>query len=134
NIETSAFIKGDSLIVLAINRLENDRDFIIKLPYNVISGEVVLSLSNDSEELCQKSTIDISEPSQRLVVDLPGESVATYIFKLENSSTPVQEVMASGQTGQTVYYDLQGRRLNTPRGFCIERHADGTTRKVFMNE
>ena len=134
NIETSAFIKGDSLIVLAINRLENDRDFIIKLPYNVISGEVVLSLSNDSEELCQKSTIDISEPSQRLVVDLPGECVATYIFKLEDSLTPVQEVMQSGQNGQTVYYDLQGRRLNTPRGFCIERHADGTTRKVFMNE
>lgn len=133
-IEISAFTKGDSLIVMAINTLENDREFIIKLPFNVISGELVVSYGNESYELCQKSELEISEPSQRVVVGLPGKCIATYIFKLEESITSVEEVLQYGQSGPTVYYDLQGRRLTTPHGLCIERRADGTTRKVFMNE
>lgn len=133
-IEISAFTKGDSLIVMAINTLENDREFIIKLPFNVISGELVVSYGNESYELCQKSELEISEPSQRVVVGLPGKCIATYIFKLEESITSVEEVLQYGQSGPTVYYDLQGRRLTTPHGVCIERRADGTTRKVFMNE
>ena len=133
-IEISAFTKGDSLIVMAINTLENDREFIIKLPFNVISGELVVSYGNESYELCQKSELEISEPSQRVVVGLPGKCIATYIFKLEESITSVEEVLQYGQSGPTVYYDLQGRRLTTPHGLCIERRADGTTRKVFLNE
>ena len=30
------------------------------------------------------------------------------------------------------YYDLHGRRLDTPHGLCIERSANGKSRKVIM--
>ena len=133
-LEASAFIKGDKLIVMAINTLNTERSVIINLPYTVIGGEWVLSCGNESDELCQKATIDLSEPTKEPIVELPGKSVATYIFQLEEGVTPVEEVMTSEIVGHTIYYDLQGRRLSTPRGLCIERRADGTTRKVFINE
>ena len=29
---------------------------------------------------------------------------------------------------------MQGRRLDTPRGLCIERTADGTAKVVLVND
>ncbi|MCR5131531.1 MAG: endo-1,4-beta-xylanase xyn5A [Prevotella sp.] len=137
DLESSAFIKGDSLIVIAINSQTDDRDFIIKMettPYEVISGERLLSWGNEKTELCQKETIEIAEPSQRLVVGLPGKSVATYVFKLSQSSTAVQNARLTDADGPATYYDLQGRRLAHPSGLCIEKSADGTSRKVFVRK
>ena len=131
-IETSAFIKGDSLIVMAINTLESDRDFIVRLPYNVVSGERLLSWGNESDELCQTSPIEIEEPMQRVVVELPGQSLATYIFKLEDSGTAIKGQTRNDGSAKT-YYDLQGQRQAKPHGLCIERSADGTYRKVIIN-
>jgi single-stranded-DNA-specific exonuclease len=34
--------------------------------------------------------------------------------------------------GIKAYYDLQGRPLTVPHGLCIERSANGESRKVFM--
>jgi len=132
-VETSAFIKGDSLIVLAINTLTTDRDLIIKLPFNVTEGEMVLSWDNDTDELCQKYPIEgIDEPMQKLTVDLPAKSVATYIFKIEQEGTGIKELTQNETSGPKTYYDLQGRRLVKPQGLCIERSANGTARKVFI--
>ena len=130
-IETSAFVKGDSLIVLAINTLSSDRDFIIKLPFNVTSGDMMLSWGNETDELCQKYPVEVAEPSQRLVVDLPAQSVATYVFKIADEDTSVSSVATPAKPTKE-YYDLQGRRLVKPRGLCIERYSDGTSKKVFV--
>jgi glucuronoarabinoxylan endo-1,4-beta-xylanase len=131
-IETSAFIKGDSLIIMAINTLESDRDFIIKLPVSVESGELLLSVGNETEELCQKSSIEIAEPTQRLTVDLPAQCLATYIFKIQNEETAIKELKQNDAAVTKTYYDLQGRRLLKPRGLCIEHSSDGTSRKVYI--
>ena len=131
-IETSAFIKGDSLIIMAINTLESDRDFIIKLPVSVESGELLLSVGNETEELCQKSSIEIAEPTQRLTVDLPAQCLATYIFKIQNEETAIKELKQNDAAVTKTYYDLQGRRLLKPRGLCIEQSSDGTSRKVYI--
>ena len=133
-VETSAFIKGDSLIVMAINTLNTDRDFIINLPFNVKSCELLLSWGNTSDELCQKYPIDIEEPVQKVTVEMPAQSLATYIFKLEDSSTAISELKQTDHSGKVSYYDLQGRRLTVPKGLCIEKRADGSSRKVMMAE
>lgn len=130
--EASAFIKGDSLIIMAINATASDRDFIIKLPFNVVSGDVMLSWGNASEELCQKYPIEVAEPTPRLVVDLPTQSIATYVFKLEGGGTGIKELTQDPVAGSKTYYDLQGRRVNNPHGVCIERSADGTSRKIIV--
>lgn len=131
-IEASAFIKGDSLIVMAINTLTTDRDFIIKMPCNVTEGEMLLSWGNETDELCQKYPIEIADPTERMVVELPALSLATYIFKIADDGTAIKELSQTGKANAKTYYDLQGRRLDKPQGLCIERLADGTSRKVFI--
>ena len=130
-IETSAFIKGDSLIVMAINTLASDRDFIVKLPCNVTDCEMLLSWGNERDELCQKYPIEVAEPTNKLTVELPAECLATYIFKIANDGTGIKE-LTHAAAGSKTYYDLQGRRLAQPKGLCIEQNADGTSRKVFI--
>ncbi|MCR4853675.1 MAG: endo-1,4-beta-xylanase xyn5A [Prevotella sp.] len=132
-IETSAFIKGDSLIVTAINNTTSDRDFIIKLPCNVKSGEMLLSWGNNADELCQKYPIEeIVEPTNKPTVELPAKSLATYIFCINNDGTAISELTPTYHKGATTWYDLQGRQLAKPHGLCIERTADGTARKVLV--
>ena len=69
-----------------------------------------------------------------LSVVLPSKSVCTYIFKLDNGTTAIKEQKRQDVDGPKTYYDLQGRRLDKPRGLCIERHADGTSRKILIED
>jgi len=134
DIETSAYIKGDSLIVMAINTTGYDDELQITLPYKVKSGEVLRSIGNAKDELCQKSPITIDAPTQELTVSMPETSLNTYIFILENSQAAIKELKQTDNAGPKTYYDLQGRRLENPQGLCIERRADGTSRKVIIED
>ena len=134
SIETSAFIKGDSLIVMAINSTKNERDLKIKLPYSVKSGELLQSTGNETDHLCQQQELTISEPVQELTVTMPAQSLNTYIFMLEQSTTAIRELTQTTPAGPKTYYDLQGRRLTQPHGLCIERLPNGTSRKVYIDD
>ena len=128
----SSYIKGDSLIVMAINATTNERDLKIKLPYNVKSCLLWLSTGNESGNLCQKSDIDIEASTNELLTTLPAQSLSTYIFTIDQGSTAIENVKSETVDGPATYYDLQGRLLNEPHGLCIERSANGSTRKVMM--
>ncbi len=129
--ETSAYIKGDSLIVMAIDTTKNALDLKLNLPYKVKSGTHLLSTSNES--LCQEQPIDIGEPTNELTVPLPARSLNTYIFMIDQGSLAIEEHRSAADAGKKTYYDLSGRRLQSPRGLCIERSADGTSRKVIID-
>lgn len=128
--EYSAYIKDNKVIVMAINATENDRELKIKLPFKVKSGIIVQSLGNEAENLCQQKDIVIDEPITDVIVELPYQSLNTYILTLDES-TAIEGVRQTGDGAKT-YYDLHGRKINNPRGLCIERSADGTLRKVIM--
>ncbi|MBR4432903.1 MAG: endo-1,4-beta-xylanase xyn5A [Bacteroidaceae bacterium] len=130
--ETSAYIKGDSLIVMAIDTTKNAFDLKLTLPFKVKSGTHLLSTSNES--LCKETAIPIEEPVQELTVTMPERSLNTYIFMIERG-TGIREVpqTANGEPTGRKYFDLQGRQLKTPQGLCIEERADGSTRKVYIN-
>ena len=130
--ETSAYIKGDSLIVMAIDTTKNALDLKLNLPYKVKSGTHLLSTSNES--LCQEQPIDISEPTNELTVPLPARSLNTYIFMIDQGSLAIEEHRSAADAGKKTYYDLSGRRLQSPRGLCIERSADGSSRKVYIDD
>ena len=130
-IEASAYIKGDSLIVMAINSTANDHTLRIKLPSYVKSGTHVLSTGNEKANLCQELPIEMEEPMNDIAANMPAQSVNTYIFMIDPSSTAITDLTPTGE-GSKTYYDLQGRRMDTPRGLCIEKSADGFTRKVYM--
>ena len=141
-VEISSFVKGDSLIVLAINTNTKDYDMVMKMdktPFSVSGGDMVLSWGNESDQLCQKETLTLGETlkidqaTKKVTVELPAQCVATYVFQLDKGATAIQEHKLSDVDGAKTYYDLHGRRLETPKGLCIERSADGTSRKINMN-
>ena len=127
--EYSAYIKGDSLIVMAIDTTKNAVDLKITLPYTVKSGTHLLSTGNETENLCQESPIDIGEPTQEVAVTMPARSLNTYIFQISHNDTGISELTRQAAVGQTTYYDFRGHRLKAPSGWCIERTPDGQTSK-----
>ena len=129
--EYSAYIKGDSLIVMAIDTTKNGVDLKILLPYNVKSGTHLLSTGNEPENLCQESPIVIDEPTKEVIVPMPARSLNTYIFMIDKGSTAIEE-RAEATDDTKVYYDIHGRRLDAPKGLCIEKSADGASRKVYV--
>jgi len=130
--EYSAYIKGDSLIVMAIDTTKNGHDLKIKLPYSVKGGTHLLSTGNETENLCQESPITVDEPTNEVVVPMPARSLNTYIFMIDNGSTAISEQTVA-EDGPKTYYDLHGRRMDSPKGLCIEKSADGTSRKVYVH-
>ena len=132
NEQFSAYIKGDSIIVMAINAREDTRDVKITRPHNVKSGTLWLSIGNESENLCQKSDLDIAESTNFYLYEMPAQSLSTLIFMIDKGSTAIEEVKQSAADGPKTYYDLHGRRLDVPKGICIEKRSDGTSRKVVM--
>ena len=137
--ECSAYIKGDSLIVMVIDTTQYAYDLKIKLPYNVKSGTHLLSTGNETDNLCQSSDIPIEEPTQEVAVVMPERSLNTFIFMIDRGEdavvSPKFDESLSRQTVQlsnTMYFDLQGRPLPKPHGLCIEQRADGSTRKVYI--
>ena len=129
--EYSAYIKGDSLIVMAIDTTKNAIDLKLTLPVNVKSGTHLLSTGNETENLCQEKPITIDEPTKTVTVEMPARSLNTYIFMIDQGSTAISEQLATDD-GPKTYYDLHGRRIDAPHGLCIEKSADGTSRKIYV--
>lgn len=137
-LEYSAYIKGDSLIVMAIDTTATAYNLKITLPYHVTSGTHLLSTGNEKENLCQSNPITIEEATKVVTVEMPARSLNTYIFMIDNGSTAVEGIMANDKSSNSKstnskWYDLQGRRLAEPHGLCIERRPDGTSRKIFFD-
>ena len=131
-LENSAYIKGDSLIFVAIDTIGTPYDLKLQLPYKVKSGTHIVSTGNETENLCQERTIVIDEPTDLLTVDLPARSVNTYIFIIDRESEGIENVKKASNDGPKTYYDLVGRKLDNPHGVCVERSADGSSRIVLL--
>ena len=129
-IQASAYIKGDSLILMAINATKGEHNIKLSLPVKVESGIHLLSTGNETENLCQETSITIDEPTKELTLNYPAKSLSTFIFTIQNAGTAISEVKPAESSGMKTYYDLHGRRLSSPSGLCIERSADGSARKV----
>jgi glucuronoarabinoxylan endo-1,4-beta-xylanase len=80
--ECSAYIKGDSLIVMAIDTTETGHDLQLSLPVSVKSGTHILSTGNEADRLCQETPIAIRRKTQELTVKMPARSLNTLIFKI----------------------------------------------------
>ena len=127
----SAYVKGDSIIVMAINTKEATRDLMITLPYAVKSGTLWQSTGNESDKLCQKSALEIAEPVNKYLYEMPARSLNTFIFMIDRGSTAIENVKQTTDDGSTTYYDLHGRRIDAPQGLCIEKRSDGSSKVVF---
>lgn len=129
--QASAYIKGDSLIVMAIDTTKNAFDLKLNLPYKVIGGTHLLSTD---EAVCQSSAIELDAPAETVTVSLPARSLNTYIFQIDRGADNIvwETYKPTPVNAPSEYYDLQGRRLESPEGFCIERRADGRVIKRYV--
>ena len=132
SLENSAYIKGDSLIVMTIDTVAKGCDMKLELPFKVKSGTHLLSTGNETENLCQQSPITIDEPVSEVTVSIPGRSLNTFIFIIDRGSAAIENVKLKADDAPKTYYDLHRRRQDKPRGICVERSADGTSRMVMM--
>ncbi len=110
--QTSAYIKGDSLIVMAIDTTANAHKLRVHLPYEVTSGEWILSTE---EAVCRRSDIEMAEPAKVVMLDLPARSINTYIFKINRVESGVDEIKSDCEMKPVddALYDMQGRRMNS---------------------
>lgn len=129
--ETTAYIKGDSLIVMTIDTTATETSLRLRLPLKVKSGTLMLSTGNETENLCQKSDIDISEPVSTLTINLPPRSLSTFVFMIDRGEDTAIDKIETSDNKVVGYYDMQGRRIDTPRGLFVEQYADGSVKKVF---
>lgn len=113
--EYSAYIKGDSIIVMAIDTTATDYRLAIRLPYAVKSGEHLISTGNAADQLCQVSPIEIDEPTMIVNVQMPARSLNTYIFMINNEDTGISEMEQDDTTTPAAIYDLLGRHRGTSR-------------------
>lgn len=112
--ETTAYLKGDSLIVMAI--LTKDRDFNLQitLPYKAKGGKRILSTE---DRLLAEANIQIDEPTTKMTFDMPAKSIATYIFKVDSPETAISSVEREAKAGHAddSWYSLSGQRVVSPR-------------------
>jgi len=115
--EYSAYIKGDSLIVMAIDTTKTAYNLRLRLPYDVVSGVHLVSTGNETENLCQEQPIVIEEPSRDVVVEMPARSLNTYIFMLYHEDTGIEELASSQSSsqGKGAIFNLAGQRFS-PNG------------------
>ena len=130
--ETSVYIKGDSLLVIAINASDDDVKLSLKLPFSVKSGKYIRSTSNKS--LCVEGEVKISKPVNSKILTVPAKSVNTYVLMIDNGETGVIIPEADDNVLESKYYDLSGRLISKPSGLCIEKRPDGTYRKIYVEE
>lgn len=131
--ETSAYIKGDSIIVMAIDTTATAYNLKIKLPYKVKSGIQWLSTGNETTKLCKKTDIEITEPVKEIIISMPERSFGTFIFTIAHDEDAIEAPQATtSKLLNRSYYDLQGRRIVTPRGLVIEQRPDGSSRKIYI--
>lgn len=110
--EFSAYIKGDSLIVMAIDTIKTAYDLKLKLPYEVKSGVHLLSTGNETENLCQEKPITIDEPTNAITVEMPARSLNTYIFMIDRGEDSIEEVKGTGTDDHDAFFDLRGQRYD----------------------
>ncbi len=110
--EYSAYIKGDSVIVMAINTTERDTELKVKLPFSIKSGICLQSLGNEAANLCQEEVIAIDEPTKEIIVNMPYQSLNTYIFMIDHSVQPIEKETTIDFTDLTEDIDLENTNVD----------------------
>ena len=132
-IEYSAYTKGDSLIVMAIDTTSTAYDLKIKLPSKVQSGTHLLSTGNETANLCQNNPITIETPTDEVIVSMPARSLNTYIFMIQPEETAIRNITPISQSSmfdEKGVYDLSGRKIGLQgrKGLYIENG-----KKIYIN-
>lgn len=112
NFEISTYVKGDSIIVNAINTKTLAYNFEITLP-KVANGVKVIASTEGN--LCAESTPEF-EASDKLTYKVPAKSFCTFIFDCSGANA-IESVSAEVPTTTTngKFYNISGQSVANPR-------------------
>jgi hypothetical protein len=51
---------------------------------------------------------------------------------IDKGETAIENVKHPAHEVTKTYYDLYGRRLDVPQGFCVEKRSDGSSKVVYV--
>lgn len=111
NFEMSAFLRGDSLIVNAIDTLDREFNLQITLPYTVDRLHRIQSTEN---AIYAEEDIEIDK-GKVFTFTVPARSFTTYIFHIDDETLGIDaaRTMPRDDT-DNVWYTLGGQRVSNP--------------------
>ena len=105
--ESSAYIKGDSLIVMAIDTTRHDVNCHISLPLAVSSCKLITSTEGN---LCQATDVNIEKGTTSVKCPIKGRSINTFVFRL--ATTGITESAKTEPARHRVdVYSLTGTKI-----------------------
>src|SRR5574344_784052 len=128
-MKTSAYIKGDSLIVMVINTnaTNNTLNIAFKLPYAVKS--CIRTMTTDSLT-CDKQTMTISEPTMTPKFALTPSSINTYVFAIDWNATGISRTSVIPAVETTDVYTPQGIKVR--RNVLKSNATDGLPKGIYI--
>ncbi|NPD92977.1 glycoside hydrolase [Xylanibacter muris] len=116
--QASAFIKGDSIIVMGIDTTANVHTMKVRLPYKVKACEWISSTEGN---VYNKTAIDVDGPVKEISVPLPARSINTYIFTIDRTADGITDLPYDEEKPQDdAFYDMYGRKVNED---ALQRHG-----------
>lgn len=118
--QRTAYLKGDSIIIVTLNKSANPINIQMSLPFDVISGKTISSTS--STDLCKETEIDFIGPAKQVDVLIQPQSVNTTIFRIDSPSTAIKEIPAENpRSADDFIYNLRGERITkATKGIYIQ--------------
>lgn len=108
--EQSAYIKGDSLCIIAIDTTRYAHTLRINVPWVLSSAKAIVSTEG---QLCQEQELTVSAGGRSVDFAMPARSVSTLLFTIDRTATGISTVAAPAV--QQPVYTLQGMRVPASR-------------------
>ena len=111
-METSAYIKGDSLIIMVINSNSTSTTLNVafNLPYVVKSCTRTLTTESLT---CDKQNLEILEPTRTPKFPLAPSSINTYVFAIDSNPRPISNSTVIPDTLYTDVYTIEGVKIRS---------------------
>jgi glucuronoarabinoxylan endo-1,4-beta-xylanase len=115
DFEYSAYVKGDSLIVIMVNLNTKSNTAKLELPYKVHSCKCIQSTDGN---LYVESNESIETPKSSFNLVVPAKSITTYIYQMDKEAMAMGSVTTNNHESvvNNAYYSLDGVRNESPMG------------------
>lgn len=111
-METSAYIKGDSLIIMVIN--SNSTSTTLNVAFNLPYVVKSCTRTTTTESLtCDKQNLEILEPTRTPKFPLAPSSINTYVFTIDWNATGISRSSVIADPVYTDVYTIEGVKIRS---------------------
>jgi glucuronoarabinoxylan endo-1,4-beta-xylanase len=129
SMETSAYIKGDSLIVMIINEdsINNNINVAFTLPYTVNACALILTTKTLT---CNKQSLVIKTPTNNPKFTMTPNSINTYVFTIDSDATSINHTNGTKVPNTVDVYNLEGLKIKSK--VTKDKATDGLNKGIYI--